>query len=168
MTLSCQKELLKSTRTNKTLRKFCRQNDWGFINNNNIVAEKHLWRSRLHLNWARTSLLSQNLSTYINRHFTNVGHNLAKGIPHVDSQPEHYFIPTDKTSFKSCSANRVFKLLEKLEVKKATGLDNLPSKFLKIDCDILASSRTFVFNQSIASGIVPIKWKLANVTLVFN
>ena len=43
----------------------------------------------------------------------------------------------------SCSANEVQKLLEKLEVKKATGLDNLPSKFLKIVADILAPSLTF-------------------------
>ena len=98
----------RATEVNNTLRKFCRQDDWGLTDNNNIVTKKHLIRSRLHLNRAGTSLLSQNLSTYINRHFTNVGHYLARGIPHVDTQPEHYFIPTDKTfSFKSCSANKV-------------------------------------------------------------
>ena len=37
--------------------------------------------------------------------------------------------------FKSCSANEVLNLFEKLEVKKASGLDNLPSKFLKIVAD---------------------------------
>ena len=60
-------------------------------------------------------------------------------------QPGHYFtVPTDKTfSLNSCSANEVQKLLEKLEVKKATGLDNLPSNFLKIAADILAPSLTF-------------------------
>ena len=49
-----------------------------------------------------------------------------------------------------------------LEVKKATGLDNLPSKFLEISwADIFAPSLTFMFNLSICSGIVPIEWKLA-------
>ena len=67
----------------------------------------------------------------LNCDFGNVGHNLARGIPNVDTQPEHGFISTDKTSFKSCSANEVLNLLEKLKVKKASGLDNLPSKFLK-------------------------------------
>ena len=85
----------RATEVNNTLRNFYRQNDWGFIDNNNIVAEKHLIRSRLHLNREGTSLLSQNLSTYINRHFTNVGQYLVRGIPHVDAQPEHYFIPTE-------------------------------------------------------------------------
>ena len=48
------------------------------------------------------------------------------------------------------------KNIRKLEVKKATGLDNLPPRFLKIEADILAPSRTFEFSQSIFSGIVPI------------
>ena len=64
--------------------------------------------------------------------------------------------------------NKVSKLFEKLEVKKATGLDNLPLRFLKIKVDILAPSRTFEFIQSISSAIVPIKWKLATVTPVFK
>ena len=58
----------RATEVNKILRKFCRQNDWGFIEHNNIVADKHLNRSRLHLNRAGTNLLSQNLLSYINSH----------------------------------------------------------------------------------------------------
>ena len=46
-----------------------------------------------------------------------------------------------------------------------TGLDNLPPRFLKVEADILAPSRTFEFSQSISSGTVPVKWKLATVTL---
>ena len=79
-------------------------------------------------------------------HFANsVYARLVRGIPRADTQPGHYFIvPTDKTlSLNSCSANEVQKLLEKLQVKKATGLDNLPSKFLKIAADIPAPSLTF-------------------------
>ena len=73
----------------------------------------------------------------LNCDFGNVGHNLARGIPNVDTQPEHGFISTDKNSFESCSAKEVLHLLEKLKVKKASGLDNLPFKFLKIGTDIL-------------------------------
>ena len=79
----------------------------------------------------------------LNSDFGNVGHNLARGTPNVDTQPENGFISTENTSFKSCSANEVLNLFEKLEVKKASGLDNLPSKFLKTVADILAQSLTF-------------------------
>ena len=51
------------------------------------------------------------------------------------------------------------KLLENLFVKNAPGLDNLPPKLLKLAARILAPSLTFIFNQSLSSGIVPLKWK---------
>ena len=51
---------------NKILRKFCRQNEWGFIDHNNITTDQHLNRSRLHLNRSGTFLLSQNFISYIN------------------------------------------------------------------------------------------------------
>ena len=77
-------------------------------------------------------------------------------------------MPLTTFSFKSCSSNEVRKLLEKLETKKSTGLDNLPSKMLKIAAGVLAPSLAVLFNQSISSGIVPTEWKLARVTPIFK
>ena len=86
-----------------------------------------------------------------------------------DTVPESYLISTNSTfSFKSCSSNEVRKLLEKLETTKSTGLDNLPSRMLKIAAGVLAPSLAFLFNQSISSGIVPAEWKLARVTPIFK
>ena len=106
-----------------------------------------------------------------NCHFANIGHDLARGIPSADTDtvPESYLISTNATfSFKSCSPNEVRKLLEKLDTKKSTGLDNLPSRMLKIAAGVLAPSLAFLFNQSISSGIVPTEWKLARVTPIFK
>ena len=58
--------------------------------------------------------------------------------------------------------------LEKLDTKKSTGLDNLPSRKLKIAAGVLAPSLAFLFNQSISSGIIPTEWKLARVTPIFK
>ena len=106
-----------------------------------------------------------------NWHFANIGHDLARDIPSADTDtvPESYLISTNATfSFKRCSPNEVLKLLEKLDTKKWTGLDNLPSRMLKIAAGVLAPSLAFLFNQSISSGIVPTEWKLARVTPIFN
>ena len=106
-----------------------------------------------------------------NCHFANIGHDLARDIPSADTDtvPESYLISTNATfSFKSCSPNEVRKLLEKLDIKKSTGLDNLPSRMLKIAAGVLAPSLAFLFNQSISSGIVPTEWKLARVTPIFK
>ena len=84
-------------------------------------------------------------------HFANIGHELAKEIPPADSLPESYFFPTNTTfSFKSCRSHEVRKLLETLETKKTTGLDNLPFKMLKTAAGVLALSLAFLFNQSIS------------------
>ena len=42
------------------------------------------------------------------------------------------------------------KLLEKLETKKATGLDNLPSKMIKTAAGVLSLSLAFLLNQSMS------------------
>ena len=95
-----------------------------------------------------------------NCHFANIGHDLAKDIPPTVKEPEYYLNPTNKTfSLNSCSTSEVQKLLENLKVKKATGLDNLPPKLLKLAARVLAPSLTFIFNQSLSSGIVPLEWK---------
>ena len=60
-------------------------------------------------------------------------------------------------SFKSCSTSEVQTLLEKLEAKKATGLDRASSKLLK-----------FVAGANQSSGIVSKEWKLARVTPIFQ
>ena len=106
-----------------------------------------------------------------NCHFANIGHDLARDIPSADTDtvPESYLTSTNATfSFKSCSPNEVQKLLEKLDTKKSTGLDNLPSRMLKIAAGVLAPSLAFLFNQSISSGTVPTEWKLARVTPIFK
>ena len=86
-----------------------------------------------------------------------------------DNIPERHLISTKATfSFKSCSSNEVRELLEKLDTNKSTGLDNLPSRMLKIAAGVLAPSLAFLFNQSISSCIVPTEWKLARLTPIFK
>ena len=65
-----------------------------------------------------------------NCHIANTGHELARDIPPADIFSESYLFSTNTTSFKSRRSNEVQKLLEKLETKKATVLDNLSFKIL--------------------------------------
>ena len=52
--------------------------------------------------------------------------------------------------------------------RKATGLDMIPSKLLKMAASIVAPSLTAIFTKSIITGIYPIEWKTARVTPVFK
>ena len=62
----------------------------------------------------------------------------------------------------------VRKLLAKINERKAAGLDNIPSRLLKMAGNIIAPSLTQIFIKSINTGIFPTEGKLAGVTPIFK
>ena len=66
------------------------------------------------------------------------------------------------------SIDIVLNILKKIDDKKATGLDKIPSKLLKTAACIIAPSLTAIFSKSILTGIYPSEWKTAKVTPVFK
>ena len=84
-------------------------------------------------------------------------------------KPEIYLQQIDKTfTFQAVTVDNVRDLLLKTDSKKATGLDKVPCKILKLSANIIAPSLTHIFNQSIAVGIFPTEWKLARVSPIFR
>lgn len=109
------------------------------------------------------------MSEAFNEYFTNVGPKLAQQIPPIDIEPEFYLEPTDKTfSFRTPSVSTVCRLLGELNERKATGLDKIPCKLLKMANSIVGPSLTGIFERSITTGLYPNEWKLARVTPVFK
>ena len=95
-----------------------------------------------------------------NEHFTNIAQVLAEDIPGVDVNPEVYLETTDKSFFlQTPGIDIVLNLLKKIDDKKATGLDKIPSKLLKMAAGIIASWLTAIFSKSILTGIYPSEWK---------
>ena len=109
------------------------------------------------------------LAETFNSHFSGIGENLARDIPHVDIAPEDYVERTDKNfSLSQIGKTEVHKLINQLENKKATGLDKILCKLLKLAVDIVLPSLTCIFNRSIESGVFPDEWKSARVTPIFK
>ena len=54
----------KVSSVNKLLKKFCRQNEWNFIEHNNVNLT-HLNRGGLHLSKSGTALVAENFCKYI-------------------------------------------------------------------------------------------------------
>ena len=101
----------------------------------------------------------------INEHSSNVGQVLAHDIPLVDVNPESYLERTEFSfSLQTPSVSIVLSFLKKIDEKKATGLDRIPSKSLKMAASIIAPSLTSIFSKSILTGIYPNDWKAAKVT----
>ena len=101
-----------------------------------------------------------------NNHFTNIGQSLAQEIPISEIDPLAYVSPVEGVfSFQRINAQKVIKLLKAIDVSKATGLDKIPIRFLKIATEVVAPSLTGIFNQSLVTGIFPSDWKMAKVSM---
>ena len=72
----------------------------------------------------------------------------------------------DVLSIPLLTCDEVQKSLHELDSHKATGLDGLSSKILKLSASVIASPLTVIFNQSISYGYFPIQWKTARITPV--
>ena len=72
-----------------------------------------------------------------------------------------FSIPFIKCSFVSNN-------LSNMDIKKATGLDSIGPRLLKIAPNVLAPSITYIINRSIESGIFPCIWKNAKVNPIFK
>ena len=83
----------------------------------------------------------------INDHFTNVAQVLAQDIPLLNVHFESYLELTDHSfSLQIPSADIVSNVLSKIDEKKATNLDMIPSKLLKMAANIVAPSLTSIFS----------------------
>ena len=106
-----------------------------------------------------------------NNHFTSIGQILAREIPTADIDPLYYVKPSDRVfSFERINVQEVVTVVKGIDGGKATGLDNIPCKLLKIAADVAAPSLMCIFNQSLLTGtcIYPSDWKLAKVTPILK
>ena len=112
----------------------------------------------------------EDIAEAFNNHFTSIGQTLAREIPTVDIDPLYYVKSRfDRVfSFERINVQEVVNLVKGIDGGKATGLDNIPCKLLKIAADVVAPSLTCIFNQSLLTGIYPSDWKLAKVTPIFK
>ena len=58
--------------------------------------------------------------------------------------------------------------LNAMDVSKATGLDGISARFLKMSCKVISKPIEQIFNQSISQGIFPSMFKTAKVTPIFK
>ena len=101
----------------------------------------------------------------LNTFFTEIGPNLSRHVENVDTTYEEFICATDKEFvFEETSSAHIFSLLSKLCKSKATELDNISAKLLR-ECP---DSHTYIFNQSLLTGIFPDEWKSTRVTPLYK
>ena len=70
--------------------------------------------------------------------------------------------------FTPVTALEVQKSLEALNSKKATGLDDIQARLLKVAAPAISESLCFLLNFSFTSGKVPSDWKKAKISAIFK
>ena len=69
---------------------------------------------------------------------------------------------------KSTSEEKVFKIMENIEISKAASIDKLPGRFLKDGAEILSKPTSETCNHSISHEIFPNACKVAKLKSIFN
>ncbi|RUA05885.1 MAG: hypothetical protein DSY43_03475, partial [Gammaproteobacteria bacterium] len=100
-----------------------------------------------------------------NTYFSNIGPDLAKSMADSSSTFGQFVKPSQSkmSRFKLVSNGKILKLLSGLSNSKATGIDKISGKILKVAAPAISPSLTHIFNHAIISNCFPDDWKVARL-----
>ena len=75
---------------------------------------------------------------------------------------------SERFSLQPISERFILKQLRDLKVKKATGLDGVPARFLKDSAVVIAPTVTFLVNLSLSTASVPDEWKKTRIVPLYK
>ena len=113
------------------------------------------------------------IANVFNDYFVNIPSKLKEPIQPSEFKLLQNFVDSkfnDDTNFTIPFINYSFvsNYLANMDVTKATGLDGIGSRLLKIAPNALTPSITYMINKSIESGVFPGTWKNAKVNPIFK
>ena len=105
-----------------------------------------------------------------NSYFSNIGPDLASQIHTSNCNFETYVkkAKSEFAAFQHTNVNNVYQLLSGLSSNKATGLDKISCKIIKIAALVIADSLTYIFNQAITLSSFPDELKMARVIPLYK
>ena len=118
----------------------------------------------------KTLKSSEEIAEGFNKFFTDIGRNLASTIETNDCNFEEFIQPS-KSEFKlfnPVTVDTVHHLLTSLATNKATGIDQISCKIIKISAPVISASLTYLFNQTIDQCSFPNEWKTARVSPLYK
>ena len=109
------------------------------------------------------------LAGIFNDYFINIAANLKEPVEKRDlSKLKSYVsskVPDDvQFSLPDIDESFVFQFLSTLDISKATGMDGVGPRLLKLSSGIIAKSLTTIANKCLSSGSFPAIWKQAKIS----
>ena len=117
------------------------------------------------------------IACHFNQFFTTVAASLVSKLPgasdkygksFVNSFYRNKIVSADAFAISPVSEDTARASLSTLSVNKATGLDLIPSRFLRDSAEVTCSILTHVINLSISQGVFPNEMKSARVVSFFK
>ena len=101
----------------------------------------------------------------MNDYFCSIGQNIANTMSSDNCNFRKYLQNRIQHTFylKPVIPNDILKEIEKLQIKKSAGPDNLPNKIIKSSKYNLIEPLTILYNSIFTHAKYPDKWKLAKV-----
>ena len=108
-----------------------------------------------------------------NAFFTTVANKLSKAVNIFNSKFIHQYykqkgVVQNAFSFSLLSETEVCKMLKGLSPRKATGLDDLPARFIRDGAEGIAYPISYIINLSLKTGVVPDEMKTARVIPLYK
>ena len=113
---------------------------------------------------------TRDIAEGFNDYFSNIGPDLASKIdtPNLNFQTYIEKAKSEFSAFQPVTVSNVYHLLHGLSSNKATGVDKISSKIIKIAAPAISDSLTYIFNQAITLSLFPHEWKTARVIPLYK
>ena len=155
---------------------FCRNKNqpkvtWQIINE--LINNKHLHSeppSSIKDTMGNSVCGSREVANCFNRYFCELGPKLASALPPANLSIQYNNRLTPKNSFfmKPVSHSELMVVLSSLKTNKASGFDDIPSRFIKVIGPNISEHLMNFFNFCFSSGIYPDSLKIARVVPIFK
>ena len=112
----------------------------------------------------------EDIAEGFNEYFSNIGPNLASNIDSSNYNFETHVknAKSEFAAFQHVTVSHVSHLLHGLSSNKATGIDKISCKIIKLATPIISDSLTLIFNQAITLSSFPDEWKIARVIPLYK
>ncbi len=111
---------------------------------------------------------AHSMANTLNTHFSTVGSNLADTINTRTDQLPTFTDDAALPQLTEINIDDVWKLICTLSPSKATGLDGIPARLIKLCGHLILSPLHYIFNLSIKTLTFPQIWKEAQITPLFK
>ena len=110
------------------------------------------------------------IANEFNNFFSNIGQRISDGVSHVHTHYSSYLKDrhTNNIYFTPIDEREIINTTLKFTPKLSQGHDNISTKILRDTIHLTAAPLSHIFNQSLLTGIVPIKMKVAKVVPIYK